>query len=134
MTTIYVASKAHHAPWWRALRAAGVPISATWIDWDGNRDGVEPTSSAWSDHWSRCITEAADADVCLFVCNEGETACGALLEAGAALASGRMVYVVSDYQWTFSNHPRCRVFPTLEAAIEAIQAGAMGTKLRLAKR
>jgi hypothetical protein len=29
---VYPASKAHHAEWWRALRAAGVPISANWID------------------------------------------------------------------------------------------------------
>jgi len=72
--------------------------------------------------------------VCLFVCNEGETACGALIEAGAALAAGKRVYIVSDYTWTFSNHPRCRLFATLEDAITAIVAGAQGARLRLAKR
>ena len=31
MTSVYPASKAHHAEWWKALRAAGVPISCSWI-------------------------------------------------------------------------------------------------------
>jgi hypothetical protein len=29
---VYVASKARHWVWWAALRAAGVPIVAPWID------------------------------------------------------------------------------------------------------
>ena len=55
MLTVYCASKAKHAPWWRALRAANVPITSTWIDWEGNSGGVEPTSDMWSDHWARII-------------------------------------------------------------------------------
>jgi hypothetical protein len=68
--------------------------------------------------------------VCLFVCNEGETACGALIEAGAALAAGRQVFVVSPYEWTFANHPRCRVFLSLDAAIAAIMAMQQGELAR----
>jgi hypothetical protein len=130
--TVYPASKSRHAPWWRALRAAGVPIVASWIDAPFNGTGEEPSRDAWSAHWFKCISEAADADVCLFVCNEGETACGQLLEAGAALAAGKWVYLVSDYQWSFANHPRCRVFSSIEEAITAIMAW-QGAKLRLAK-
>jgi hypothetical protein len=44
------------------------------------------------------------ADICLFVSNEGETACGALLEAGAALAAGKRVIVVSLDWWSFAEH------------------------------
>jgi len=33
-----------------------------------------------------------------------------LIEAGAALAAGRRVFVVSSYEWSFANHPRCRRF------------------------
>ena len=89
-----------------------------------NAPGVpEPTAGDWAAHWSLCLTEAAAVDVCLFVCLDGETACGQLIEAGAALAAGKRVFVVSDYQWTFANHPRCRVFATLEDAITAIMAG-----------
>ena len=124
---VYCAAKSKHAPWFRSLQAAGVPISATWIHWDGNRDGAdEPTADQWSRHWGACIAQAAECDVCLFVSLSGETSCGALLEAGAALASGRCVYVVSPDKWTFAHHPRCRVFPNLESAIAAIMAMQAG--------
>jgi hypothetical protein len=81
--------QSRHHSWWRALRAASVPIVASWIDWPPNIDGSEPTPDAWREHWDKCIAEAAAADICLFVSNAGETACGALLEAGAALAAGK---------------------------------------------
>ena len=82
----------------------------------------------------KCVTEASEADVCLFVCNEGETACGALLEAGAALASGKRVFLVSPYKWTIAHHPRCRAFSSLEDAVTAIMAMQAGSRLRLAKK
>jgi len=56
----------------------------------------------------------------LFISNAAETACGALLEAGAALAAGKQVYVVSPDEWTFAHHPNCRVFASLEEAANAI--------------
>ena len=62
------------------------------------------------------------------------TACGQLLEARSALAAWRRVFVVSDYEWTFAHHPGCRIFQTLEAAVEAIMAGAQGERLVLARR
>jgi hypothetical protein len=131
---IYCASKVKHGAWWRALRSAGVPIAASWIDWQANDPGAdEPTADAWSRHWSRCIDEAADADVCLFVNNEGEQACGALVELGAALAAGKRVFVVSPYKWTFASHPRCRVFATLEDAVTAIMSAVAGETLRRSK-
>ena len=43
----------------------------------------------------------------LFVNGEDEQACGALIEAGAALAVGRQLLVVSPDAWTFSHHPNC---------------------------
>ena len=44
------------------------------------------------------------------------------------------VFVVSDYERTFAHRPRCRIFQPLEAAVEAIMAGAQGERLRLARR
>ena len=86
MPLVYVASKAKHSHWWRALRAAGVPISATWVDAELNEAGAdEPTADAWRDHWDKCVAEAAEAELCLFVCNEGETACGALIAEVAGI-------------------------------------------------
>src|SRR5262245_30754579 len=130
MPTVYVASKARHHGWWRALRAAGLPISASWIDWPPNIDGSEPTPDQWREHWSRCIARATAADICLFVSNTGEAAWGALTEAGAALGTGKLVYIVSSDQWTFAHHPRARTFPTLEAAITAIMARQAGEAAR----
>ena len=85
---IYVASKTIHLPFWQALRAAGVPIVASWIDWPGNSGEIEPTSDEWSEHWQRCLSEASEADVTLLCATEGERQMGALLECGAALAAG----------------------------------------------
>jgi hypothetical protein len=134
MTTVYVASKAKHAAWWKALQAAGVPITSSWLDWEGNRTDADPTADAWGRHWLHCVDEASTADICLFVCNEGETACGALLEAGAALAAGKQVFVVSHYWFSFFEHPRCRRFDSLADAIAAITAQAAVPKLKFVKR
>ena len=92
---IYVASKTKHLPFWQALRAASVPIVASWIDWPGNSSTEQPTSDEWADHWSRCIAEAAAADITLMYAAEDERQMGALIECGAALAAGKRVFVVS---------------------------------------
>jgi hypothetical protein len=97
----YCTSKkwASYAAWWQSLRAAGVPIVASWIDWLSNHDvGTEPTSDAWSRHWTRCIDETAEADILLFYADQDERQCGALVELGAALAAGKRVFVVSPYR------------------------------------
>jgi hypothetical protein len=56
---------------------------------------------------------------------EVEQACGGLIEAGAALAAGKQVFIVSPYAWSFSHHPRARMFGSSKAAIGSI--GAMQT-------
>jgi hypothetical protein len=100
------------------------------IEWEGNAPGVEPSADAWLRHWSRCIEDASAADVCLFVNNAGERACGALVELGAALGTGKQVFVVSPDWWSFANHPRCRVFKDIAGAIEAICAMQAGEQMR----
>jgi hypothetical protein len=129
---VYPASKARHADWWKALQAAGVPLAASWIDSDINRTD-DPSDDAWSRHWSACIQESSSADVVLFYAAEGEQQCGSLVELGAALASGKRVFVVSCYGWSVAHHPRCRIFPSLAAAVEAIMAGDQGERLRAAE-
>ena len=131
MITVYCASKSKHAPFWQALRAAGVPIVASWIDAEFNHTGNEPTADEWAEHWERCCREAAEADIVLmFACAE-ERQNGALLEVGSALGAGKRVYIVSPHSWSWKHHPRVRVFDTLEAAITAIVAAA-NTKPRAA--
>ena len=125
----YPASKSHHGVWWQALRAAGVPIVATWLDWARNHDSVEPTDDEWREHWQRCISEASDSDVLLFVALKGERQCGALIEIGAALSAGKRVFLVSPYEWSIAHHPRCRTFRSIAEAVEAIMAEALAPKL-----
>jgi hypothetical protein len=122
---IYPASKAKHAPWWRALRACGLPIEATWPDWPLNEPGAPaPTADDWRAHWDNCITGAAAADVLLFVDQVDETAKGALVELGAALARGRRVFMVSDRDWSFRHHPLVTSFKTLADAVRALTRAA----------
>jgi hypothetical protein len=73
------------------------------------------------------------ADILLLYCAEDERQFGSLLECGAALGADRQVFVVSPFPWPFlKQHPRVRVFNTLEAAIAAIMAAAAGERVRQA--
>jgi hypothetical protein len=130
LVKVYVASKSCHWPWWQALRAAGVPIAASWLDAPFNHDGSEPTPDDWTAHWDRCCREAAEADITLMFAGAEERQNGALLEVGAALGAGRQVYLVSPHDWSWKHHPRVRVFDTLEAAVTAIMAAVAGEKAR----
>jgi hypothetical protein len=71
VVTAYCASKSKHAPFWQALRAAGVPIVASWIDAPFNHDGSELSADGWAEHWDLCCREAAEADIVLmYACAE----------------------------------------------------------------
>jgi hypothetical protein len=123
---VYVASKARYFCWWEALKACGLPIVCSWISWERNIDGQNPTADEWSRHSDRCFREAADADILLLYCNDDdERHFGSLLEAGAALAGGAMIYRVAPHPWDFlRHHPRVRTFPSLASAVTAIMAAA----------
>jgi hypothetical protein len=116
---IYVASKSKHWPWWCALRAADVPIAASWIDAEFNHTGAEPPD--WALHWMHCVDEAAAADIVLMFAREDENQNGALIEVGAALAAGKRVFLVSPHDWSWAHHPHVRRFETLATAIAAIK-------------
>jgi hypothetical protein len=132
---IYVAAKSCHHPWFSALRACGLPIISSWLDWSYNHDASEPSADAWREHSEKCLREAAAADVVLLVVFAGEQHFGSLLEAAAALANNKRVFLVAPHPWPFlRNHPRVRSFDSIEAAITAVMAGQAGARLRLAKR
>lgn len=131
--TVYPASKSKHAFIWKALRGAGVPLAGSWIDWIRNHDGLEPSPSEWARHWQRCLDESSAASIVLFLALEDERQCGALIEIGAALASGRQVYLVSPYPWSIQHHERVRIFPDLESAIGSIMATVAGETARRTK-
>lgn len=114
---IYIASKTKHANKWRKLRAKGHNIISTWIDEAG------PGMSAdLKDLAIRCIDEAKSADRLILFAREDDVLKGALVEVGAALASGVPVYVVGyspSYATALNQHPLWRDCLNLEDALRA---------------
>jgi hypothetical protein len=128
---IAIASKSKHWPFWQALRAAGLPIVSTWVDWPKNHDGSEPTADEWRRHADQCVADVLSADVLLLYAAD-ERQFGALLETGAALGTGKQIFLVAPHDWPFlRNHSRVRSFETLEKAITALIAMAKGERARL---
>lgn len=117
--TIYIASKTDHADRWRKLRLV-LPIISTWIDEAGKGE-----SASLPDLWLRCISEASAADVTIVFAYPEEHLKGALVEMGAALASGKPVYIVGDNPAfrTMQHHPLVRRSgPTVGDAYRAFLA------------
>jgi hypothetical protein len=123
---IYCASKSKHHFWWAALRSAGLPISASWVDWDYNKTNNEPSRDAWRRHWSGCVEQARDCDILLAYCGPEENQNGAFIEIGSALGAGKTVYLVTEHNWTWEHHPNVRRFVSLEHAVAAILAAMEG--------
>jgi Nucleoside 2-deoxyribosyltransferase len=114
MIKVYCASKSKHHLWWATLRAAGIPITATWVDWDHNENpNGEPSNDAWRKHWSGCIEQARDCDILLVYCGPEENQNGAFLEIGSALGAGKTVYLVTEHEWSWQHHPNVRRFVSL---------------------
>jgi hypothetical protein len=134
MIRVYPAGKSSTWPWWAALQAAGLPISASWISWPFNHDQhLEPSDQDYCEHADVCMREAAAADVVLLFVppDEERHQFGALLEAGSALGNGKQVFLVSRHAWPFlRNHPRVRSFDQLSDAISALLSMAAGTAAR----
>jgi len=115
---VYVASKATHAEMWRTWRAVmaehGITVVSTWID--------EDETGSMADLWTRCIDEAADADVLIAWYSPGEEWKGAFIEIGAALAGGADVYVCGNPPGSWKNHPNVTMAENPDDAL--LDAGA----------
>lgn len=113
---IYVASRTKYAGMWRALRAEGWPVTATWIDEVHTGDSDE----WWVALWSCCDREAAACGCLVLYAEEGDTLRGALRELGAALSHGRpVVYVGPDEAiGNMRRDPRIRRAGSIPAALE----------------
>jgi hypothetical protein len=71
----------------------------------------------------------------LLYVREDERQMGALIEAGCALGAGKEVYLVALWaDWSLQHHPRVRCFETLEDAVTALVAIAVGERLRFVKQ
>ena len=115
-SAVYLASKTSHAPKWRMLRAAGLRVVSTWID----EAGVGETDD-FSDLWSRCVAEAASADVLICYREPDEVLKGAFVEVGAAIATGTPVLAVGCDEFSFVNHPLVTCYATIEDALATLQ-------------
>lgn len=120
--TIYTASKTRHADKWRRLRAEDprFRVNATWIDEAGAGQ-----TKCFTDLWRRCVAEASAADALLLYVEEGEQLKGALVEVGAALATGTPVYVVGpddvrEMTGSWVYHGLVRGFLTVDLALNQI--------------
>ncbi len=111
--SIYIASKARHAWKWQALRAAGVPIVAAWIDEAG-----EGETTDWACLWDLCIRQAASATGFVFYHEGGEIQKGALVELGSALHAGVPVWWIGP---EYSTAPKHRLVQRVESVEEAIR-------------
>jgi hypothetical protein len=108
-------------------------MQAMWLTWRFNLDpNEEPSQEDWAEHSGTCLREAAAADVVLFVAfPDDRPHFGALMEAAAAPANNKRVFLVSPWPWEFlRHHPRCRSFESIADAVAAIMAAAAGERAR----
>lgn len=97
-SSFYVASRASiaaRAQMWRSLRDdRGVSITSSWIDLIGE-DGADHTVSM-ADLWTSILSEITSADCLVLYVEPGDFPLkGALVEAGMALAAGKLVRVLT---------------------------------------
>ncbi|MHB8408394.1 MAG: hypothetical protein ACYDHY_09950 [Acidiferrobacterales bacterium] len=114
---VYTASKTVHASKWRALRDAGYPITASWIDEAG-----EGQSADYAELAERCVREVAGANLVLLYSEPGEVLKGALIELGVALGSGVPVAYVGSgagLSRVFRHHPLWREYRSIEDALDS---------------
>jgi hypothetical protein len=72
--SVYCAGKSRTWPFFQALRACGLPIISSWIDWEPNHDdSYEPSNDEYSDHSVRCLKEAASCDILLLYVDRSDT-------------------------------------------------------------
>jgi hypothetical protein len=116
---IYTASRTKHAARWRELRATGYDIISTWIDEAGPGESADLPDLA-----RRCIREATAADFLILYCEPDDFPLkGALIEVGAALASGVPVLVVGEcasLKTALNQHPLWRECASLGAALHLV--------------
>ncbi len=131
---LYVASRASvpaRAAMWRALREAGWPIVATWIDEAG-----EGETESFTELWARIEREIRSARGLIVYAEPGDFPLkGAYLEAGIALGAGLPVAVVmpgvdleprsARPMGSWIRHPRVTVCATPEEARSLIEAAAV---------
>jgi hypothetical protein len=119
MMNIYLASKTKYAPQWLRLRARGFPITCSWLTRFEAYDYAHLPDVA-----EQCLREAMECDALVLYATAGDELRGAFMETGAAIASGRPVWLVNAGRWTEENlpdllrHPQVTVTCCVEHALK----------------
>jgi hypothetical protein len=103
---VYTASKLHHRHRWISLRSQwpDVTFTARWPDLEKDNP---PSEGEARRNWLKDEEDVRRADVVLVYAEAGDHLRGALIEAGMALALGKIVLVVGDHPdfGTWQHHP-----------------------------
>lgn len=122
---IYIASKAHHRPRWRAVRDNGYEIVSQWIDTE-DKFTLDPTDLDFVKLWEMCLADIKSCDVLVLYVEDGERLKGALVELGAAIALNKEIIVTGRIgdNGSWHNHPKIEVSgKTLEEVLTYIYHG-----------
>lgn len=119
---VYIASKMHHAEQWRELyKRADIHLVSRWPFLE---PFVEPEAANAQFFWQDDMADVRACHVLFVYALEGEHLRGALVEAGAALALGKLVIVIGaphpDYG-TWMHHPNVKAVDTIDAAIDLVR-------------
>ena len=128
MPRVYIASCVGHAELWRKVHET--PDIHFVSRWPFLEPFVDPTALNSRKIW---LDDMADVRAChalIVYAVEGVHLRGALVEAGAALALGRMVIVVGehpDYGF-WQHHPNVTHVATFENALDAVRGRALSPR------
>lgn len=120
---LYIASKMHHAEQWRELyKRADIHLVSRWPFLE---PFIDPEAANAQFFWQDDMADVRACNVLIVYALEGEHLRGALVEAGAAIALGKLVIVVGgphpDYG-TWMHHPHVRAAETIDQAIGMAKA------------
>lgn len=106
MSKVYVASKLYHAGIWRQARLDYPEIHFT-ARWPYLVSKVPDEAKYAKNFWLDDLRDVADANVILVYAEPADRLRGALIEAGAALALGKVVWLVGQNEsyGTWQHHP-----------------------------
>ena len=119
---VYVASKMKHAARWRELYASPrVHLVNRWPFLEPFVDADEVNARFF---WQDDIADIRACNALIVYAEAGEHLRGALVEAGAAIALGKLVVVVGDHPdyGTWQHHPYVMNASTIEEAVDIIWA------------
>lgn len=114
----------HHAEEWRKLY--NNPTIHIVSRWPFLEPFIEPTPENASRFWQDDMADVRACHAMIVYALDDEHLRGALVEAGAAMALGRMIVVVGDHvdYGSWQHHPNVVKAQSLEAAISTIIAHA----------